>query len=156
MSSEHPTEEQLVAAALGELDKTPDGLRIEQHLAACPRCRDEVRELGGLLDAARSDHLPELPANGLAQLQAAQAAAQAHRPVRRTAPLPLLMAASIALVMFVSGFWSGHLAATRHDGEYLDSTGRLLQGELPNLPVLQFSVARAESLPTVAPPDSGS
>lgn len=117
--------EQLAAYALGTLDRD-EAARLETHLAACPECRQELRELvhiAAMLPAALAVDGPALPAHLKARvmaatdpapspsrgLQASPNAAPGPTPVRRLNVTILARLAAAAVVLLSLG-WSVRLA----------------------------------------------
>ena len=116
MIIDHPPEESLVAFALGEApaEGRPD---VATHLGACAACCSVVDELERALATYRDAHPAPAPREVLADLLAAQTAANraATSPGERSGarPRPARVALALAAValLFLSGFWTGRLSA---------------------------------------------
>jgi anti-sigma factor RsiW len=84
----HPTQDLLIARALGELDEFEESERagVEAHLAECPRCAGVVRTLADAMSGYRESTRQEAPARILVDLIEAQAATlEATEGIRQAA-----------------------------------------------------------------------
>ena len=90
----------LVALADGEL-RGHDLVRVQEHLAACPGCAQELAELAGDAELLRAEPRPEVP-----PWLAARVLALADRGRARHVPS---LAATVAAMTVVSaaGLWLG-------------------------------------------------
>jgi len=132
----HPSDEQLIAFALDDLDGAARD-EVARHRSTCVRCDGVLTLLARGLDAYRDAPLPAPPAEGLVRLLDAQARAArpAPRPLRR--PAAWLAAAAVLVAVFVGGFWAGRHAplAARPD--------EALARPLPPPPAVAFHAAVA-------------
>ena len=113
----HVPEEQLVAYALDDADRTTRG-EVEAHVAVCGECRDALAELCRVLEAASALEVPERPPDYGAAVWARLApqlsdpaglTPRFHAPARMAAWRPWLAAAAVLLLAigaFLIGRWT--------------------------------------------------
>jgi anti-sigma factor RsiW len=150
MSTDHPTDDQLIALALDELDGPPaERRRLTAHVAACPGCRSLVAGLERALETYGGASPPAAPAEILVELLGAQAAARAARalgPPHRHwlwRWRPMSAAALLVLIGLLS-FWAGRRSAgTASRPPTQTSTERVLERPLPEPPAIPFRTAAA-------------
>jgi len=115
MSTEHLTEEQLAARALGE-SSPEDAAAVDSHVASCDACRRAAEALRDALATYREADREEPSRAVIGDLLAAQAAqtapaAPGMRPVHARRPTRLALAAAAIVLLFLSGFWTGRRTA---------------------------------------------
>ena len=113
----HVLEEQLVAYALDDADRTTRG-EVEAHVAVCGECRDALAELRRVLEAASELDVPARPADYGAAVWArlapqlsdpAGVKPRFHVAARMAAWRPWLAAAAVLLLAigaFLIGRWT--------------------------------------------------
>ncbi len=99
---EHPTPDELTAYTQGRLD-APDAERVQDHLARCRRCFEEVTELDGFV---RAGHDGPGEVRDLREAAAWRALRPRLATPRRAWPLAL--AASLLVATLGLGVWAVH------------------------------------------------
>jgi anti-sigma factor RsiW len=146
MNSTHPSDDHLIAYALGDLDPQEP---VVSHLATCPSCRAQSERLTSILAASRGGGEAGAPMHVLVEILSRQAAARNRQksflaPLRR--PLPALAAAVVAVVLFGAGYLQGRrtsaAGASVHPRVQRTATRR---APLPAPPVVPFTTVFASA-----------
>jgi anti-sigma factor RsiW len=139
MTDRHPADDVLIAWALNDL-AAGDREEVDAHVARCPQCRELVAELETALRCYRTVERPDAPARILVDLLAAQAR-HAHGRERRVSLrrlTPVLAAATLLAVVFLTGFWMGSRSERAPIVPANDEAGAGLRGPLPEPPHVSF------------------
>ncbi len=137
MSSPHPSDDLLIAFAVGDL--SPDARDdVASHRQDCSLCDQTITTLTRSLDAFRDVPLPDAPAPILVRLLESQTGARRDifRMLRPAAAG--LIAAALLGAVFVGGFWAG-----RHATPSADAPQGPLTRPLPEPPAVTFHAAVA-------------
>ncbi len=138
----------LPAFAAEDLDQQRQN-EFKEHLSVCSECRMAWAGMSQTLGKYKTGSRSKLPTNGLSRLQATMTN-RSKKNLRRNQTFRYSTAAVLALILFSSGFWMGRNSADHPLTTVLHLPVDVNPPkDLPILPQLSFTVALAESIPTI-------
>lgn len=116
MRAPHPESELIVPYVLEDLE-TAERRGFEAHARQCAACSSEAEQLRGILAVDRTSRNGSAPSHPLLGILARQAQLQQRRralPWMLLRPVPALVAASLAVVLFAAGHANGRRQLASH------------------------------------------
>lgn len=148
MSQGHPTSEQLNAYVLDELDGVRRG-EVEAHLDRCASCREAATLLEAALAAYRDVGSEPVDEQALTRLLVAQPDHAPHGGSSRWSVMNLAVAATVAALIFLGGFWTGRQGSVPPESDPMLATPAVTvvrRSADERAPAVTFAVAVVDRL----------